>query len=93
MKYKVESYSNPSQLLVTGVLCNGRVRCPLHGACFNVETGDIEDFPGLDPVPTFEVLNTTTFTWIVSLPTLYLNIYILLMLCLGVHNIRESKIY
>ena len=26
----------------------GVVRCPWHGACFNVESGDIEDFPGLD---------------------------------------------
>ncbi|CAH1801502.1 unnamed protein product [Owenia fusiformis] len=34
--------------LVKGVLCNGRVRCPWHGACFNIRTGDIEDFPGLD---------------------------------------------
>ncbi|KRT81669.1 hypothetical protein AMK59_6057, partial [Oryctes borbonicus] len=32
--------------LVTGALGNGRVRCPWHGACFNITTGDIEDFPG-----------------------------------------------
>lgn len=38
-----------------GVLCNGHVRCPWHGACFNIETGDIEDFPGLDSVPKYEV--------------------------------------
>ncbi|XP_048247566.1 apoptosis-inducing factor 3-like isoform X1 [Haliotis rufescens] len=41
--------------LANGVLCNGRVRCPWHGACFNVKTGDIEDFPGLNSLPTFEV--------------------------------------
>lgn len=39
----------------SGVLTNGRVRCPWHGACFNVATGDIEDFPGLDSLPKFQV--------------------------------------
>ncbi|KAI8800944.1 hypothetical protein BJ742DRAFT_839574 [Cladochytrium replicatum] len=35
--------------LETGVLNpDGHVRCPWHGACFNVRTGDIEDSPGLD---------------------------------------------
>lgn len=32
--------------LVNGALGNGRVRCQWHGACFNILTGDIEDFPG-----------------------------------------------
>ncbi|KAK3582946.1 hypothetical protein CHS0354_019953 [Potamilus streckersoni] len=41
--------------LSKGVLCNGRVRCPWHGACFNVKTGDIEEFPGLDSLPKFQV--------------------------------------
>ncbi|XP_041349641.1 apoptosis-inducing factor 3-like [Gigantopelta aegis] len=41
--------------LASGVLCNGRVRCPWHGACFNIKTGDIEDFPGLDSIPKFDV--------------------------------------
>ncbi|XP_046554084.1 apoptosis-inducing factor 3-like [Haliotis rubra] len=41
--------------LANGVLCNGQVRCPWHGACFNIKTGDIEDFPGLNSLPTFEV--------------------------------------
>lgn len=41
--------------LVTGALGDGRVRCPWHGACFNVTTGDIEDFPGLDSLPCYEV--------------------------------------
>ena len=31
------------------------MRCPWHGACFNVETGDIEDFPGLDSLHKFQV--------------------------------------
>ncbi|XP_013379769.1 apoptosis-inducing factor 3 isoform X2 [Lingula anatina] len=41
--------------LSKGVLYNGRVRCPWHGACFNVKTGDIEDFPGLDSLPKYSV--------------------------------------
>ena len=41
--------------LKNGSLKNGIVRCPWHGACFNVKTGDIEDYPGLDCVPTHEV--------------------------------------
>ncbi|CAH1232283.1 AIFM3 [Branchiostoma lanceolatum] len=50
--HKCTHYGAP---LVKGVLCNGRVRCPWHGACFNAKTGDIEDFPGLDSLPKFEV--------------------------------------
>lgn len=49
---KCSHYGAP---LVTGVLCNGKVRCPWHGACFNVKTGDIEDHPGLDSIPSFPV--------------------------------------
>ena len=41
--------------LVKGALGEGRVRCPWHGACFNIETGDIENFPGLDSIPCFQV--------------------------------------
>lgn len=41
--------------LVNGALGDGRVRCPWHGACFNVTTGDIEDFPGLDSLPCYQV--------------------------------------
>ncbi|XP_071747826.1 apoptosis-inducing factor 3 isoform X2 [Lepeophtheirus salmonis] len=33
----------------------GTVRCPFHGACFNVETGDIEDYPGLDNLHSYKV--------------------------------------
>ncbi|XP_062568726.1 apoptosis-inducing factor 3-like isoform X2 [Saccostrea cucullata] len=40
--------------LINGSHCNGRVRCPWHGACFSVKTGDIEDFPGLDSIPKFK---------------------------------------
>jgi len=41
--------------LHTGALGEGRVRCPWHGACFNIKTGDIEDFPGLDSLPCYKV--------------------------------------
>ena len=33
----------------------GLIRCPWHGACFAVNSGDIEDFPGLDSIPKFDV--------------------------------------
>ncbi|XP_053503511.1 apoptosis inducing factor mitochondria associated 4 isoform X3 [Ictalurus furcatus] len=41
--------------LIKGVLMGNRVRCPWHGACFNTKTGDIEEFPGLDSLPTYKV--------------------------------------
>uniref|UniRef100_UPI00398F120F apoptosis inducing factor mitochondria associated 4 n=1 Tax=Pristiophorus japonicus TaxID=55135 RepID=UPI00398F120F len=41
--------------LVNGVLSNGRIRCPKHGACFNIKTGDIEEFPSLDCLQSFKV--------------------------------------
>ncbi|KPJ05230.1 Apoptosis-inducing factor 3 [Papilio xuthus] len=44
--------------LVTGALGDGRVRCPWHGACFNLKTGDIEDFPGFDSLPCYQVTVT-----------------------------------
>ncbi|XP_064647805.1 apoptosis-inducing factor 3-like isoform X2 [Lineus longissimus] len=50
--HKCTHYGAP---LVKGALCNGRVRCPWHGACFSTQTGDIEDFPGLDSIPKFDV--------------------------------------
>lgn len=44
--------------LNTGVLGDGRIRCPWHGACFNLKTGDIEDFPGFDSLPCHQVTVT-----------------------------------
>nr|XP_055108281.1 apoptosis-inducing factor 3 isoform X5 [Symphalangus syndactylus] len=40
---------------MASVLSRGRVRCPWHGACFNISTGDLEDFPGLDSLHKFQV--------------------------------------
>ncbi|XP_034181673.2 apoptosis-inducing factor 3 isoform X2 [Osmia lignaria lignaria] len=42
-------------LLHTGALGDGKIRCPWHGACFNIKTGDIEDYPGLDSLPCYQV--------------------------------------
>lgn len=47
--------SHYGALLSTGALSEGRIRCPWHGACFNIETGDIEDFPGQDSIPCYKV--------------------------------------
>ncbi|XP_012253886.2 apoptosis-inducing factor 3 isoform X2 [Athalia rosae] len=47
--------SHYGALLSTGALGQGRVRCPWHGACFNIKTGDIEDYPGLDSLPCYNV--------------------------------------
>uniref|UniRef100_A0A7I4YVU7 Rieske domain-containing protein n=2 Tax=Haemonchus contortus TaxID=6289 RepID=A0A7I4YVU7_HAECO len=53
--------------LEKGIYSRGKIRCALHGACFNVKTGDIEDYPGFDSIHTYDVkeqdgdliLNTT----------------------------------
>ncbi|XP_058814882.1 apoptosis-inducing factor 3-like isoform X2 [Topomyia yanbarensis] len=47
--------SHYGALLTTGALGEGRIRCPWHGACFNIATGDIEDFPGQDSLPCYKV--------------------------------------
>ena len=41
--------------LIYGTLGNKRIRCPQHGECFNIETGEVENFPGLDAIPIFKV--------------------------------------
>lgn len=47
--------SHYGAMLSTGALGDGRIRCPWHGACFSLETGDIEDFPGQDSIPCYQV--------------------------------------
>lgn len=49
---KCTHYGAPME---NGALGNGRVRCPWHGACFNLSNGDIEDFPGMDSLPCYQV--------------------------------------
>jgi NADPH-dependent 2,4-dienoyl-CoA reductase/sulfur reductase-like enzyme/nitrite reductase/ring-hydroxylating ferredoxin subunit len=41
--------------LIGSTLGEGRLRCQWHGACYNIATGDIEDFPGLDGIPCYQV--------------------------------------
>ncbi|XP_019952966.2 apoptosis-inducing factor 3 isoform X2 [Paralichthys olivaceus] len=41
--------------LSKGVISGHRVRCPWHGSCFNVHTGDLEECPGMDCLPCHKV--------------------------------------
>lgn len=47
--------------LENGTYAKGRIRCPLHGACFNVRSGDIEDYPGFDSLHSYVVSGTQKF--------------------------------
>jgi len=49
---KCTHYAAP---LKNGVLCQGRIRCPWHGAAFDLKTGDIEDFPCVDSIHSFPI--------------------------------------
>jgi nitrite reductase/ring-hydroxylating ferredoxin subunit len=43
--------------LAKGVISSdGRVMCPWHGACFRVQTGDIEDAPSVEGLSSFPVV-------------------------------------
>ncbi|XP_028277925.1 apoptosis-inducing factor 3 [Parambassis ranga] len=41
--------------LSKGAISGNRVRCPWHGTCFNIHTGDLEEFPGMDCLPCHKV--------------------------------------
>ncbi|KAK6057889.1 rieske [2Fe-2S] domain protein [Cooperia oncophora] len=43
------------QLKVLGVYYDGRIRCRLHGGCYNMRTGELEDYPALDGLQTYDV--------------------------------------
>ena len=49
--------------LIKGSLCGTKVRCPWHGANFDLTTGDIEEFPGCDSIASYstEVQNGKVF--------------------------------
>lgn len=44
----------------SGVISGNTVRCPWHGACFNIHTGDLEEYPGMDCLPCHKVQTTPT---------------------------------
>eukprot|EP01099_Mayorella_cantabrigiensis_P008512 TRINITY_DN800_c0_g1_i1.p1 TRINITY_DN800_c0_g1~~TRINITY_DN800_c0_g1_i1.p1 ORF type:complete len:543 (-),score=146.79 TRINITY_DN800_c0_g1_i1:41-1627(-) len=50
--------------LKSGVYHNGKVRCCFHGACFNVQTGDIEDYPTLTGIHVFQTEVLGDEVWI-----------------------------
>ncbi len=41
--------------LTEGGLEDGRIRCPLHGATFDVRSGEAKSLPAVKPVPKHEV--------------------------------------
>ncbi|XP_068600231.1 apoptosis-inducing factor 3 [Brachionichthys hirsutus] len=41
--------------LSKGFITGNTVRCPWHGACFNIQTGDLEEYPGIDSLPCHKV--------------------------------------
>ncbi|XP_063058475.1 apoptosis-inducing factor 3 [Engraulis encrasicolus] len=41
--------------LSKGALMDNKIRCPWHGSCFNVLTGDMEEFPAMDGLPKHKV--------------------------------------
>jgi NADPH-dependent 2,4-dienoyl-CoA reductase/sulfur reductase-like enzyme/nitrite reductase/ring-hydroxylating ferredoxin subunit len=41
--------------LADGLVVNGTIRCPLHHACFNLQTGEAVRAPALDPVACWRV--------------------------------------
>ncbi|KAJ7585112.1 hypothetical protein C8J56DRAFT_949915 [Mycena floridula] len=51
--------------LVKGILtADGKVTCPWHGACFRVESGDIEDFPAPSGIHSFKAWVEDGMVWV-----------------------------
>lgn len=53
---KCSHYGAP---LSGGVLYKDRVRCHWHGACFNIKTGDIEEYPTVKCLPKYSVVSNS----------------------------------
>lgn len=78
----------------TGALVGDRVRCPFHGACFNIKTGDIEEYPGLDCLPSYKVL--TCFILIMQFNnwgTITVNQWILCLECVDSVTYTNSSLF
>jgi len=50
--------------LAAGALCDDRVICPWHHACFNVRNGEQNEPPGLDPLPVYPVRVDAGEVWV-----------------------------
>ena len=50
--------------LAAGALCNDRVICPWHHACFSVRSGEQLDPPGLDGIPVYPVRVVNGEVWV-----------------------------
>lgn len=50
--------------LAAGALCDDRVICPWHHACFNVRNGEQLEPPGLDPLPVYPVRVEAGEIWV-----------------------------
>ena len=53
--YASKKNSHYGAALKNGVLSDDRIVCPWHAASFDCKTGDIEDGPVLDCLPTYKV--------------------------------------
>ena len=54
--YAIGAYCTHNKApLVKGVLHDDHVVCPWHNACFNIESGDQQEPPGLDSLPSYPV--------------------------------------
>uniref|UniRef100_A0A8C7GN43 Apoptosis inducing factor mitochondria associated 4 n=1 Tax=Oncorhynchus kisutch TaxID=8019 RepID=A0A8C7GN43_ONCKI len=88
---KCSHYGAP---LIKGALVGDRVRCPFHGACFNIKTGDIEEYPGLDCLPSYKVL--TCFILIMQFNnwgTITVNQWILCLECVDSVTYTNSSLF
>ncbi len=47
--------SHQTKPLVNGRMRNCAITCPVHGARFNLETGEALNLPATKPIPTYEV--------------------------------------